>query len=377
MQGELSEIDIRSILQLVELGQRTGQLLVTTDRGPSANAPAGRAWFVFFVNGQIVYAGDPAMGLRRLQGLAQRYRLQLDWTALAMDEGGQRHAPEYGCLWALIERRLLLPDQAREMLETMVRETLFELLSLHQGTFVFETDGPLMPQLTQLAITPLMTAVTQQVQEWKQFYPQLQSPDQCPVIVDPDALRRALPPSTLSALLHYADQQMSLRQLAQALNRDIVAVARAIYPCVQRGWVSFTPIEARRFSVRPPVGPIACIDDAVTVGHMVSAMLQPHGYDVVAIADPIVALSKVFEIQPQLILCDIDMPYLNGYELCAMLRQSTQFRHVPIIMLTGKDGFIDRVRAKMVGATNYLAKPFAAEELLLLLEQYARLPSLL
>jgi twitching motility two-component system response regulator PilG len=53
-----------------------------------------------------------------------------------------------------------------------------------------------------------------------------------------------------------------------------------------------------------------------------------------------------------------------------MLRKSTTFRQTPIIMLTGKDGFIDRVRARMVGSTDYLTKPFGASELLMLLEKY-------
>jgi twitching motility two-component system response regulator PilG len=53
-----------------------------------------------------------------------------------------------------------------------------------------------------------------------------------------------------------------------------------------------------------------------------------------------------------------------------MLRQSTLFRQTPIVMLTGRDGFIDRVRAQMVGATDYLAKPFGEEELVTIVEKY-------
>jgi twitching motility two-component system response regulator PilG len=64
------------------------------------------------------------------------------------------------------------------------------------------------------------------------------------------------------------------------------------------------------------------------------------------------------------------MPELDGYEICAMLRKSTAFRQTPIIMLTGKDGFIDRVRARMVGSTDYLTKPFGESELLMLMEKY-------
>jgi twitching motility two-component system response regulator PilG len=64
------------------------------------------------------------------------------------------------------------------------------------------------------------------------------------------------------------------------------------------------------------------------------------------------------------------MPELDGYELCAMLRKSTAFRQTPIVMLTGRDGFIDRVKARMVGATDYLTKPFGESELLMLVEKY-------
>jgi twitching motility two-component system response regulator PilG len=67
------------------------------------------------------------------------------------------------------------------------------------------------------------------------------------------------------------------------------------------------------------------------------------------------------------------MPELDGYEICAMLRKSTAFRQTPIVMLTGKDGFIDRVKARMVGATDYLTKPFGESELLMLVEKYVGL----
>ena len=79
---------------------------------------------------------------------------------------------------------------------------------------------------------------------------------------------------------------------------------------------------------------------------------------------------EVFYIKPDLILCDIAMPELSGYEICAMLRNSTAFHQTPIIMLTGIEGFIDRVKARIVGATHYLTKPFGENELLMLVEKY-------
>lgn len=390
MQGELAEIDVRSILQLVELGQRTGQLWVKTyataaNHGAALPGGAAQSWFVFFVQGRIVYAGDPSAGVTRLKGLLDRTPTPaLEWDAFHAAEQVRSNAPEYGCLWALLERRWLQPEQARELLETMIRETLFELLGLHQGTFIFEMGPPLTPALMSWEPMPLVAAVAKQVQEWKQFYPQIRSPEQCPVIVDGAALQQALPAATATALIEYAAQQLSLRQLAHALNRDLLTVAKAIAPCIQRGWMTLTPWPPSPIAQRlpaplpdaalaPPRRRIVCIDDAVTIGQLIVGMLEPRGYQVTPINDPVAALSQVFELQPQLILCDIAMPRLDGYELCAMLRQSSQFHQTPILMLTGQDGFIDRVRANMVGATDYLAKPFGEDELVMLLEQY--LPS--
>ena len=102
----------------------------------------------------------------------------------------------------------------------------------------------------------------------------------------------------------------------------------------------------------------------------VKSILNQHGYEASSLSDPLKALGEVFYIKPDLILCDIAMPELSGYEICAMLRNSTAFHQTPIIMLTGIEGFIDRVKARIVGATHYLTKPFGENELLMLVEKY-------
>lgn len=399
MQGKLSEIDIRSILQLVELGQRTGELFVeaypsqavagglgmSTVDSREPRSLNGSSWFVFFLNGQIIYATDTLGNLSRLRDYLRRYRdIHLDTiTAPAI---AAINAPEYGYLWALLEKHLLTPAQGRSIIHGMVHETLFDLLSLRQGTFVFELGPPLAPQLTTLEIGPLVAKTMQQVQEWKQFHPHIQSPEQCPVISSPEQLREALPEKIFNALDWFADGQTSLRQIARYLKKDVLAVARAVFPYVQRGLIHLAyptgedgkgnsgqkPARSRDFDFWSPARPrrVVCIDDGVAVGKAVEDILSRHGYEATAIANPLTALSLVFQLNPDLILCDIAMPELDGYEICAMLRTSTAFRQTPIVMLTGKDGFIDRVKARMVGATDYLTKPFGESELLMLLEKY-------
>lgn len=389
MQGTLNEIDIRSILQLIALGQRTGELLVESH--PTAISPIelnqisqvkeprkGSFWFMFFRDGQIVYAADTSSSLRRLRDYLQRYKLELPTDNFQNSSSVTTTAPEYSYLWELLEKRLLTPAQGRSIISSMVKETLFDLLTLHQGYFIFDLGAGLSPQLTTLEIAPIVTEVIKQVQEWKQLQPYIQSPEQCPLINDREKLQAFLPESAFKTLDKWADGQTSLRQLARYLNRDILPVAKAIYPCIQQGWVqmpSLVPINISQnrgkphssLGVRPHV---VCIDDDGAIGKMIQYTLQAQGYQVTIIQDPLESFAQVFQIQPDLILCDLVMPKLDGYDLCGMLRKSTDFRQTPILMLTGQDGFIDRVRAKMVGATDYLTKPFQEQELLMLLEKY-------
>ena len=378
MQGTLNEIDIRSILQLIELGQRTGYLEVEAFGlyRDSRSRLQERFWFVFFLNGQIAYAADSNSSLSRLRDYVRRYRVDMTLNSKSVPAIASTNAPEYGYLWALLENHVLTPAQGRSILQSMVHETLFDLLNLHNGSFIFEIGPALAPQLMTLEIGPLATKIVKQVQEWKQFHPHIQSPEQCPIIADADKLRQALPNNTFKILEHWADGKTSIRRMARFLNREILPVARAIYPYVKQGWVQLlspTPnLPQREPTLFPETGSksIVFIDDGIATCKAVEYTLKQHGYAVAAISNPVKALSLVFQLKPDMILCDIAMPELDGYEICAMLRRSTAFRQTPIVMLTSKEGFIDRVKARMVGATDYLTKPFGDSELLMLVEKY-------
>lgn len=391
MQGKLSEIDIRSILQLIELGQRTGELFVEaygSSVGSAGDLVSGsmrsrakaidRSWFVFFLNGRIIYAGDSGSNLSRLKDHLRRFKL--DRVLDSVPAIATVNAPEYGHLWALMENHVLTPAQARSIIQSMVQETLFDLLSIHQGSFIFELSPALSPQLMTLEIGLLVAQIMKQVQEWKQFHPHIQSPDQCPVIADPAQLREALNENTFKTLETWVDGKTSIRQVARFLGRDILTVARAIYPYVQQGLVhllypasDLLATGHYDFGDQDKTPRVVCIDDGATVRQTVEYILNQQGYEATAISNPLKALSLVFQLKPDLILCDITMPELDGYEICAMLRKSTAFRQTPIVMLTGKDGFIDRIKARMVGATDYLTKPFGESELLTLVERYVGL----
>jgi twitching motility two-component system response regulator PilG len=396
MQGNLNEIDVRSILQLIELGQRTGLLFVEAYmsdnfhcfgmdtkqlfvRNKSLLLGQQQYWFVFFLNGQIIYAADGNGDLSRLDDYLRHYRVKVRLDETQLVESASQSVPEYNYLWALLEQNIINPTQARSIIHGLVHETIFDLLNLQQGSFIFELTAPLAPQLTTWETAPLVARIIRQVQEWKLFYPHIESPDQLPMLVDIVRLRSSLPAATANKLKQWADGKTSLRQLARYLNRDMLTVAKAIYPYIQQGWVQLVYMDTSttrrpKAEVEPNIDTnkvkIMCIDDAKSVCKSVETILNTQGFGVYAFTNSLEALSRAFALKPDLILCDITMPELDGYEICAMLRHTTMFRFLPIIMLTGQDGFINRVRARMVGATDYLTKPFNDGELLMLVKKY-------
>ncbi|MEA5580063.1 response regulator [Nodularia harveyana UHCC-0300] len=398
MHGNLNEIDIRSILQLISLGQRTGQLLVEesfhnsdkltnhqTARHQNSWNDENQFWFVFFLNGQIIYCQQGDADLSRIDDYLHHYRIENVLNEQQLASLGSQNAPEYGYLWELLERNIIDPKVAHSIIHRLVYETLFDLLSLHQGSFIFRQGATLSPQLTSLEIAPLVYQITQQIQEWKQLYPHIQSAEQLPILADMVQLQSSLPAATINKLQHWADGKKTLRQLARHLNRDILTVAKAIYPYVEQGWLQLIysntvspPIHRKDSEVNQQYkGRVVCIDDTKTICETIESILKPQGYDAIALTNPLEAISLIFKLQPDLILCDIAMPNLDGYEICAMLRHSRAFQNIPIIILTAQDKFIDRVRATMVGATDYLTKPFGDTELLMLVEKYINVSSYL
>ena len=397
MQGTLNEIDISSILQLVELGQFTGELLVEAEpdsvffppedhldlrKGQKKEKATPRKpnWFLFFVNGQIAYGvSSNNFNLLRMGDYLRRYQssdVLDDHKNIALASGNEQ---EYGYLWFLLKEHILTPHQARTIMENIVKETLFDLLSLYQGRFILKPALALTPLLTTIETSSAVQSTISQVQQWKQFHPQIQSPEQIPLIVEDAHLRSALKPGSYQKLANWIDGKTSLRQLSRYLNRDLLTLAKAIYPYVEKGWVKLSsthlqPLlwvrDLNQKTTRNDRVRIVCVDDDVTTGKMVENLLTEEVYETITVNNSIQALSLVFQIKPNLILCDLAMPVLDGYEFCAMLRESSTFRHTPIITLTGKDSFMDRVKARMMGFNDYLVKPFGKNELLILLAKY-------
>jgi twitching motility two-component system response regulator PilG len=116
---------------------------------------------------------------------------------------------------------------------------------------------------------------------------------------------------------------------------------------------------------------ILVVDDSNTIRRSAEIFLKAGQHDVMLAEDGFDALSKVSDYHPDLIFCDILMPRLDGYQTCAIIKRNAKFARVPVIMLSSKDGVFDKARGRMVGAQDYLTKPFTKDQLLKTVTQYA------
>jgi len=118
-------------------------------------------------------------------------------------------------------------------------------------------------------------------------------------------------------------------------------------------------------------GTILVVDDSPTVCKLVCITLEKRGYRVITASNGLEALARINDGLPDLILLDITMPRMDGYQLCKIIRGNQGTKCIPVVMLTGKDGFIDRVRGRMAGSTDYITKPFDPDTLLRVVEKHS------
>lgn len=107
---------------------------------------------------------------------------------------------------------------------------------------------------------------------------------------------------------------------------------------------------------------ILAVDDSTVMQEMIKRALKGE-YRVLVADNAVDALALIYHQPISVLLLDVSMPGVDGLELCRTLRSLPQFSELPIVMLTARDGAFDKVQGRLAGATEYLTKPFDAEQL--------------
>ncbi len=162
---------------------------------------------------------------------------------------------------------------------------------------------------------------------------------------------------------HALEGQAQLKDVTDAVPRSLAGDAQPVVPLVPANPASISP---------PAVPMVLVVDDSITVRRVTQRLLQREGYRVTMAADGLQALERLAEELPSVILSDIEMPRMDGFDLLRNVRGDAKLKHLPTIMITSRIAEKHREYAFELGANHYLGKPYNEEELLSLIRRYAR-----
>lgn len=111
-------------------------------------------------------------------------------------------------------------------------------------------------------------------------------------------------------------------------------------------------------------GKVLVVDDEIYILHILDFSLNAEGYEVITAEDGEQAIEKAQKEQPDLVVLDVMMPKIDGYEACRKMKQDPKMKDVPVILLTAKGRDIDRKLGLEVGADDYITKPFSPNKLI-------------
>lgn len=123
---------------------------------------------------------------------------------------------------------------------------------------------------------------------------------------------------------------------------------------------------------------VMVIDDSLTVRKIIETCLGRQGFQVLGFPDGIEAMRWLMEPTsriPDLVLLDIGLPKMDGYEVARRLKMKPQFSNTVIVMLSRRDGMIDRLKGRLAGAKDYITKPFKTQDIIAITESYLGIPA--
>ncbi|MDX2270435.1 MAG: response regulator [Cyanobacteriota bacterium] len=344
-------------------------------------------WTLYLYLGRLLYAEGGENSLRRwyshvtrvFPGLDQELE-HISLPRLQADFPGGHACRQYQVICLLAKRGLLGREQTQTLIRTLCSEVLVDITAASQVRLHLEQDESISPRLSILNLSDLLDTAQIQITNWQATTLDTAYFNQIPRLEQPDLLQTQVSAPIFAQWQKIFEHQRTLREIALSLGRDPLDMGRLLLPLLHQGIVTMQPAPNPLLPLfaEPPTliddltsrPLIVCIDDSEIICEGMKKIVSNAGYRFLGILDPLRAIAQVLSQPPDIIFLDLVMPLTNGYEICAQLRKIARFRDTPIIILTGNDGIIDRVRAKLVGSTHFMSKPVQKTELLEVIETY-------
>lgn len=374
-------------------------------------------WSIYFDKGRIDWATGGVHPRRRWRRNLKKYCPNLSLDALILLEDDVEDTRLYTLLTVLLHKKNISQAQVVAITKNTVAEVIFDLIQQQELEndnkdnvfFTCDRRDVLKQPIMRVSVYEVLEEVQKQWEGWRKGKLTNYSPNLAPRLKEPRKLQNRISPKAYKKLKTATRAQLTLRDLAVYLKQDLLKLTKYLMPYIHEGTIELvevpdlanpqkakqkrlqkqkaiadrSPLTQRRInkitSQKPPAlgksnldeSPlIVCIDDCPLIQKMLNKIITKAGYRFFGIQQAFMALPTVIEKKPDLILLDLEMPIANGYEICTQIRRVSSLKDTPVAILTGRDGPIDRVRAKVAGCSDFIAKPVEAGKVLRVIDKY-------
>jgi two-component system, chemotaxis family, response regulator PixG len=391
--------------------QFTGILNIQSSNNPK--------WRLFFHLGKLVWSNGGEHPYRSWVRHLAKYCPQIDLNSVRhhIRNRNQFQEQDYHILSVLLQENLIKPEQQEALIKSKLSELLFDILlqeskeKLHYSTqaasLVWVFPPVLVKSLAQIPVKQVIEPTQLLWLAWVEKGMKLYSPNLAPNLKQRSQLKQEVSDTVYQNLLKWVDGKNTLRDLSFYLDKDIVKVSVSLASYIQKGFLELVKVS----DLTPPPSSIeslplknqkpntqvndqeenllgfshnvaksndslksqqliVCVDDSPQICKVMEQFLIRTGYQVKTIQEPLKAIPTLISLNPNLIFLDIGMPVLNGYEICIKLRQISKLKNIPVVMLTASSGILDQMRAQVVGASDFIAKPIDEEKILKVINKF-------
>ncbi len=355
----------------------------------------GHKWIFYYRLGRIVWATGGTHPFRRWRRHMTQHCPDIDIDEMQFNSRElsiSKDYWDYKLLEVLHEKQKIKREHINSVVERTIAELMFDLAQqahFNQIQSDRSADVVLEAPMSFTSADMSLKFMQDTWKNWSEAGLANFSPDLAPILRRPEQLQQMVSPAVYKNFVNLMNGKYTLRDLAVKMKQSPLPIARSLLPYVLKGIIELIKVPDLPFkigdgqnisSIEPepeaPHGPlIACVDDSPQVCQMLEQILVPQGFRFIKIQDPVQALPILIENKPDLIFLDLVMPVASGYEICAQLRRISVFANTPVIILTGSDGLFDRVRAKVVGSTDFITKPVVADKVIGVIRKYIQTPS--